>query len=205
MFSTKKENRGKTFVWKVRKHFLEERLCWAETWGQVKRKWGGKEVDLHRFWGKKELRHSGARRKLTKISVRQRIKYEARKGSRARWSSPCRSRWGFFLSVTGRYWSFPSFRMNTGRLGFPGGSVVKNLPANAGDAEDASSFPGPGRNPGVGKRFLLQYSCLENSMDREAWWAIVHGVTNSQMGQHTARRHWQIMEYCQNSECVENN
>ena len=81
---------------------------------------------------------------------------------------------GLFLSVTGRYWSFPLiFRMNAGRLGFPGGSVVKNLPANAGDAGDASSIPGSGRYPGVGKRFPLQYSCLENSMDRKAWWAIV--------------------------------
>ena len=72
--------------------------------------------------------------------------------------------------------------MNAGRLGFPGGSVVKNLPANAGDAGDASSIPGSGRYLGVGKRFPLQYSCLENSMDRKAWRAIVHGVTNSQMG-----------------------
>ena len=182
MFSTKKENQGEDFCLEGQETFPWGKALWAETWGQVKRKWGGKEVDLHRFWGKKELRHSGARRKLTRISVRQQIKYEARKGSRARWSSPCRSWWGFFLRVTGRYWSFPSFRMNTGRLGFPGGSVVKNLPANAGDAKDASSIPGPGRCPGVGKRFLLQHSCLENSMDREAWWAIVHGVTNSQMG-----------------------
>ena len=62
---------------------------------------------------------------------------------------------------------------NQSNWGFPGGSVVKNLPANAGDAGDASSIPGSGRYPGVGKRFPLQYSCLENSMDRKAWWAIV--------------------------------
>ena len=55
--------------------------------------------------------------------------------------------------------------------GFPGGSVVKNLPANA---EEASSIPGSGRSPGVGNP--LQYSFLGNPMDRRAWWAIVHGV-----------------------------
>ena len=60
---------------------------------------------------------------------------------------------------------------------FPGGSVVKNLPANAGDA---GSIPGSGRSPGEGNDNPLQYSCLENSMDREAWQATVRGVTNSQ-------------------------
>ena len=58
-------------------------------------------------------------------------------------------------------------------MGFPGSSVVKNLPANAGDR---SSIPGTGRSP-EGNDNPLQYSCLGNSMDREAWWAIVHGVT----------------------------
>ena len=51
---------------------------------------------------------------------------------------------------------------------FPGGSVVKNLPANAGGPEDAGSFPGLGRSPARGYSNLLQYSHLENSMDREA-------------------------------------
>ena len=60
--------------------------------------------------------------------------------------------------------------------GFSGGSVVKNLPASA---EDAGLSPGSGRSPGVGSCNLLQYSCLENSMDRGAWWAVVHGVTKS--------------------------
>ena len=55
--------------------------------------------------------------------------------------------------------------------GFPGGAVVKNLPANAGDAGDL------GRSPEGGNGNPLQYSCLENSMDRGAWWATVHGVT----------------------------
>ena len=64
--------------------------------------------------------------------------------------------------------------------GFPGGTVVKNLPANAGDARDAGSIPGLGRSPGVGNGNRLQYSCQENSMDRGAWWATVHGVAKSQ-------------------------
>ena len=61
--------------------------------------------------------------------------------------------------------------------GFPGGSVVKNLPANAGDSRATGSIPESGRSPGEGNGHPLQYSCLENSMDKEAWWATVHGVT----------------------------
>ena len=56
---------------------------------------------------------------------------------------------------------------------FPGGSVVKKPPANAGDAREVGSIPGLGRSPGVGNDNPLQYSCLENSMDRGAWQAIV--------------------------------
>ena len=57
---------------------------------------------------------------------------------------------------------------------FPGGSVVKNLPANA---EDSGSIPGLGRSLGEGNGNLLQYYCLGNPMDRGAWWSSVHGVT----------------------------
>ena len=64
--------------------------------------------------------------------------------------------------------------------GFPGSSVVKNKSANAGDTEDSGSIPGSGSPPGVGNGNPLQYCCLENPMDRGAWWAIVHGVTESQ-------------------------
>ena len=61
--------------------------------------------------------------------------------------------------------------------GFPGGSKGK---ASACDAEDPGLIPGSGRYPGEGNNNPLQYSCLENPMDRGAWWATVHGVTKSQ-------------------------
>ena len=59
-------------------------------------------------------------------------------------------------------------------MGFPGGSVVKNPTANAGDV---GSVPGLGRSPGEGRGNPLQYSCLGNPVDRGAWRATVHGVT----------------------------
>ena len=57
--------------------------------------------------------------------------------------------------------------------------VVKKPPANAGDIRDAGLIPGLGRSLGEGTRNPLQYSCLENPMDRGACWATVHGVTKS--------------------------
>ena len=57
-----------------------------------------------------------------------------------------------------------------------GGSVVKNLPANAGDIRDLGSILGSGRSSGEGNGNPLQYSCLKNPMDRGTWWATVHGV-----------------------------
>ena len=59
---------------------------------------------------------------------------------------------------------------------------VKNPPANAGDV---GSIPGLRRSSGGGNGNQLQYSCLENPMDRGAWWAIVCGVANSQFTEHT--------------------
>ena len=59
--------------------------------------------------------------------------------------------------------------------GFPGSIVLKNPPANAEDARDTGLIPGLGKSPGVGNGNPLQYSCLENSMDKEAWWATVQG------------------------------
>ena len=70
-------------------------------------------------------------------------------------------------------------RKNKG-VGFPGGSVVKNLPDNKGDAGDMDSILGSRRSPGVGNGNPLRYSCLENSMERGAWWATVYGVAKSQ-------------------------
>ena len=68
--------------------------------------------------------------------------------------------------------------------------VVKNPNANAGDVRDEGSIPGSGRFPGGGHGNPLQYSCLENSMDRATWRATVPGVTKSQtrlkrLGTHT--------------------
>ena len=57
--------------------------------------------------------------------------------------------------------------------------VVKNSPVSAGDPRDVGSIPGLGRSPGGGHGNLLQYICLENPMDRRAWWAAVHGVSES--------------------------
>ena len=62
--------------------------------------------------------------------------------------------------------------------GFPGGSVVKTLPANAG--EDPDLIHGSGRPPGKGNGYSFQYSCLENSMHKGPWRATVHEVANSQ-------------------------
>ena len=61
-------------------------------------------------------------------------------------------------------------------LGFPDGSDSKESTCNA---EDTGSIPGSGRSPGEGNGYSRQYSCLENSVDREVWQATVHGVTKS--------------------------
>ena len=63
--------------------------------------------------------------------------------------------------------------------GFPGGSVVKNLPANAADISDKGLIPGLGGCPGEGNGNLLQNSCPKNPMDRGAWQTTVHGVAKS--------------------------
>ena len=73
-------------------------------------------------------------------------------------------------------------------MGFPGGSVVKKPPANAGDP---GSILGSGRSPGGRNGNPLEYSCLENSMDRGTWRAIVQGITKSQTqlsDSHTLRK-----------------
>ena len=70
----------------------------------------------------------------------------------------------FIVTVLGLSWDFP------------GGSEIKASACNVGDL---GSIPGLGRSPGEGKGNPLQYSCLENPMDRGAWWATVHGVAKS--------------------------
>ena len=73
----------------------------------------------------------------------------------------------------------PAQRVNPHPLAFwdfPSDAVVENPPAISGDAGDGGSIPVSGRSPWVGHGNTLQYSCLENSMDRGAWWATVHGV-----------------------------
>ena len=80
----------------------------------------------------------------------------------------------FFFPFKGR--SIPKFLK--GAVIFPGGSDGKESACNAGDL---GWIPGSGRSPGEGTGYPLQYSCLENSMNRGAWQATVHGVTQSQM------------------------
>ena len=65
---------------------------------------------------------------------------------------------------------------------FQGGSVVKNTPADTGDAGNTGLIPESGRSPGVGNGNPLQYSCLDNSMERGTWWAVVQGVTKNWIG-----------------------
>ena len=74
-------------------------------------------------------------------------------------------------------WSFPAASQH--------GSVCKEYTSNSGDTGDTGSIPGLGRCPGGGNGNPLQYSCLENSMDRRVWRATVHGVVQSQTRQST--------------------
>ena len=63
--------------------------------------------------------------------------------------------------------------------------MVKNLPASEGDTRELGLIPGLGRSPGGGNGNLFQHSCLENSIDRGAWQATVHGVAESNVTEHT--------------------
>ena len=91
----------------------------------------------------------------------------------------------FFLD----YFTLYNRLQNCFELYFPTASqvvlVVKNPSANAGDVRDACLIPGLGRCPGRGHGNPLQYSCLENPMDRGAWWATVHRVAESAMPEAT--------------------
>ena len=82
---------------------------------------------------------------------------------------------GTLCGLTGKFQGFVCLVMAIGIGGFPGGSVVKNLPT----LQDSDYIPGLGRCPGEGNGYLLQLSCLGNPTDRGAWWATGHGVTKS--------------------------
>ena len=71
-------------------------------------------------------------------------------------------------------------RRQVGAMGFHGSSAARESACYAGEARDRGSIPGSGRSPGGGHGNPLQYSCLENPMDRGAWQAIVYGVAKSQ-------------------------
>ena len=73
--------------------------------------------------------------------------------------------------------------------------VVKNQPANAGDIRDAGSIIGSGRFPGGGHGNPLQYCCLENPMDRGAWWVTVHRIAKSQTRLKRLNTHVWILQY----------
>ena len=82
----------------------------------------------------------------------------------------------------------------------PGGSVVKNLPANVGDTGNVGVIPGSGRYFGGGNGNPLQYACLDNTMDRGAWWATVMGFREfymtEQLSMHTFIFHWESWRGC---------
>ena len=68
------------------------------------------------------------------------------------------------------------------KMGVPGGSAVKNPPANAGDSEDVGLIPSLGSFPGEGNGNTLQYSCLGNPIDRGAWWAGGESMSSQRVG-----------------------
>ena len=82
-----------------------------------------------------------------------------------------------YMTEQGPYISLHKLFMLTS-WGFPGGSDSKESTCNSGDLD---SIPGSGRSPWRREGYLLQYSCLENSTERGAWWATVHGVTELEM------------------------
>ena len=98
---------------------------------------------------------------------------------RENWQLPWDRRFCLTMStrLCGREWrnvfAVPSSGSGTSQVAL----VVKNPPANAGDTGDLSSIPGLGRSPRGGYGNPVQYSCLENPMDRGAWWVKVHRIT----------------------------
>ena len=80
--------------------------------------------------------------------------------------------------------------------------MVKNPPARAGDIRDMGSTPGSGRSPGGGHGNPLQYSRLENLMDRGAWWAMIHGVVKSQTRLKGLSVHAQVYTFVKTLNCI---
>ena len=99
---------------------------------------------------------------------------------RGRGSGRGKTKWKLTSTITGIYW-LKNLKSSGGLVSgpavdFPGGSVGKESACSVGDL---GSSPGLGRSSGEGNGNLLQYSCLENSTDRGAWWATIHEVTKS--------------------------
>ena len=89
--------------------------------------------------------------------------------------------WELPQTPTTTYAQLPtSFYISSAFPGFPGGTVVTNLPDSTRNMRDTGLIPGLGRSPRIGNSNPLQYFCLENPIDREAWWATIHVVTKSQ-------------------------
>jgi len=88
--------------------------------------------------------------------------------------------WIQLQDLTALCWEVPYVKRKWAKTMFTCLSqMIKNPPANAGHVRDVGSIPGLGRSLGGGQGIPLQYSCLENPMDRGAWWATLHGVTKS--------------------------
>ena len=106
-----------------------------------------------------------------------------------------------YINLASRFSSLVVWNLKsvTWRLGFPGGSVVKNLPANTGDSGDSGSVPGLGRSLGGGNGNPLQSSCLGNPMDRGAWWAPKELVTAERLNMHACMHIETELDEC---ECV---
>ena len=123
------------------------------------------------------------------------------------WGVNKKSLWN---SLTGHSWCLKTVILNHFitffKMGFSGGAVAKNSPANAGDARDMGSIPGWGRSPGEGNGNPLQYSYLGNPIDRGAWRATVHRVTKSQTWLNnwirTNRHQYWLTELLQSKGCV---
>ena len=101
----------------------------------------------------------------------------------------CHSPWSHKeLDMTGRMNSKKNLIARVSQVAL----VVKNPPANAGDLWDTGSIPGSRRSPWEGNGNQLQYSCLENAIDRGDWWATVHGVSKSRTGLKQLSTHWEL-------------